>query len=235
MKHSLFIFFSFIVFSLSAQQPLTIDANFHGMLPCPTCQALKATVKLDNSGQYTLICDYQNVDENTVYDQTGGYIIDAINSSILLKLGKQKFFFQLKNKQLIYVDAQLNPITNEDGMNYILTQENYAIINRKWYFTELNGQKIDVDTTRNYFQLNDSINSYKTLIACNTFSDFYAIEGENKIYMRAPQTTSNNCSDTDNQLGLQLIHCIKSVSRFEIKDNELILFDKTNMIIAKLR
>lgn len=207
----------------NAQNSLDYDGIYRGIIPCADCPGIKTTVYISRDGIFK--STYEYIDRNSSYEKTGKYSWNKEGNTITLQpsSGASTKYFVGEN-QLIQLDKDGNKITGELANHFILTKENYALLNKKWKLQELMGEKIDLSQALKkdaFIEFNDKDNRYSASAGCNTLSGAFEIKPLNKLVLKQGISTMMSCPDMT--LEQKLAKVLQMADSFQIQDGTLIL------------
>lgn len=202
----------------NARNSLDFEGVYRGTLPCADCEGIKTTVYLQKDGTYKLINEYL-AEADKPFITTGEYSWDQTGNIVMLKDKDNTTNFKVGENSLIQLDSERKPVTGELAKYYILTKDNFALLNKKWKMTELEGKAISKEFI---IQFDDTNNVFSMKTDCNTLSSSFTTESYNHITFGNVITTLMACPEMDVENGMKNV--LKTVDAFQINGDELMFF-----------
>lgn len=207
----------------NAKTSLDYDGIYRGTLPCADCEGIKTTVHLMRDGKYKLIQDYLGQKDATPFVTEGDFTWDSLGNQVSLKDGDQNLRFQVGENTLTQLGQDGRKATGALAKLYILTKDNYRILNRRWALIELMGKPVKVsDTKQAFIRFDDKTNQYTASAGCNSLSGTFSTEGFNYLTLTQGLSTMMACPDMT--LEDELKQVLNTADAFQIDGDELILF-----------
>ena len=220
----------------NSQNSLSYDGIYRGVLPCADCDGIKTTVYIMNDNTFKMVSESMEK-ESSVFEAKGTFTWDDTKKIILLKEENGTIHqFKVAEGHIVMLDQEGNLITSPLQKNYILTKDNYSILNKKWRLMELMGQKITSKDTMDkeaYLLFNDKENRYAASVGCNTISGAFTVESYNRLQLQDGISTMMACENND--LEIKLKQALKTADSFQIHGDELILIKGRMAPLAKFK
>jgi uncharacterized lipoprotein NlpE involved in copper resistance len=217
----------------SAQNSLDYDGIYRGTIPCADCEGIKATVYLMRDQTFKTVYDYLGK-EAEPFETTGKFSWNKEGNSITLQAGKEKTSYFVGENTLTQLDQNGEKMTGELAQKYILTKDNYRILNRKWKLAELMGKPVTNSQTMEkeaYIQFIDKDNSYSAYAGCNRMSGSFAVESYNRLKLGMGISTMMACQNMT--IENELSKVLSTADSFQIDGNNLVLIKGRMAPLAK--
>lgn len=220
----------------NAQTSLDYEGVYYGTLPCADCNGIKTTVYIYEK-TYKMVSFYAGK-ETKAQEESGSYSWDKAGTVIQLKSnnnsGITQFF--VGENTLTKLDQQGNKITGNLAANYVLTKENYALLNKKWRPIELMGKPVLLDeknTKEPYLLFDNETSRYQAVTDCNGIGGEFEIQPFNKIKLSPGMSTMMACESME--IEHQLSEVLKQADGFIINGDELTLIKGRMAPLAKFK
>ena len=217
----------------SAKTSLDYDGIYRGTIPCADCEGIKATVYLMRDKTFKTIYDYLGKEAEPV-EIKGKFTWNKEGNSITLQSGKDKSIYFVGENTLTQLDQDGKKMTGELASKYILTKDNYKILNRKWKLVELMGKPLDNSQTMDkdaYIQFNDNDNRYTAYAGCNTVSGSFATESYNRLKLGMGISTMMSCQNMTIESEMNKV--LSTADSFQVDGNNLVLIKGRMAPLAK--
>ena len=203
---------------------VSVDYNgvYYGTLPCADCEGIKTTVYLNKDNTFRTISQYIG-SENEIVD-SGKFTWDKSGSVISLN-GKEKAKYFVGENTLTKLNLDGTKIDGTLARFYILTKDNYALLNKKWNLVELNGKKFDANQTtkkEGFIMFNSAENRYVASAGCNTMSGSFKVDSFNHLELGQGMSTMMACENME--IEQKLGQVLQTADTFSIVGDELHLF-----------
>jgi copper homeostasis protein (lipoprotein) len=205
-------------------------------LPCADCEAIKATMRLNND--LTFSYDWRYLGKEDSFNQVRGDFSwnDDGNSITLAFREKQSLptFYAVGENVLVQRDLEGNPIDGELADMYTFTKKETPALEGSWKLTELNGNAIPGD--RNLSSepfLKISINNMRINGngSCNNFFGSIEMLEENKIRFSEIGATKMACEEMITEK--EFFEALGNTDSFSLKGDTLILLQEQTSPLAK--
>ncbi len=206
----------------TTQVSVDYDGVYRGTLPCADCEGIKTTVYLNKDNTYRSITQYIGSDTETV--DTGKFTWDKAGSTITFR-GKEKAKYFVGENTLTKLNLDGTKVEGSLAKFYMLTKDNFKILNKRWNLVELNGQKFDASKTTKkeaFIMFNDAENRYVASAGCNTISGSFMVNSYNHLELGDGMSTMMACPNLEWEQ--QLMEVLKTADTFSISGDELHLF-----------
>jgi heat shock protein HslJ len=137
--------------------------------------------------------------------------------------GQPTAYFVGENR-LTQLDKQGNRITGESAGKYILTKENYAILEKYWKLVELKGNPVTMDSAlmkEPHIIFKKSTKRFVGNGGCNSISGTYQVEGPDRIKISHAISTQMACCRMD--IEQQFLRDLQAADNFYIVGDALVL------------
>lgn len=221
----------------NAQNSLDYDGIYRGTLPCASCEGIKTTVYLNRDSTYKIITSYLGKEQNS-QEETGKFTWDKTGTIIKLKDNNSSAVTQyfVGENTLTQLDKSGNKITGTLAPNYILSKDNYALLNKKWRPIELLGKPIILNekhTKEPTLTFDDNSNRYLAVTDCNNISGGFEILPFNKLKFSPGMSTMMACESME--IEQKLGEVLKQADGFIINGDELTLIKGRMAPLAKFK
>ncbi len=206
----------------TTQVSVDYNGTYRGTLPCADCQGIKTTVYLSKDNTFRTITQYIGSETEDV--DTGKFTWDKTGSIITLN-GKEKAKYFVGENTLTKLNLDGKKVEGSLAKFYMLTKDNYAVLNKKWDLVELNGKKFDASQTTKkeaFIMFNDAENRYVASAGCNTISGSFMVNSYNHLELGEGMSTMMACPNLEWEQ--QLMEVLKTADTFSISGDELHLF-----------
>ncbi len=206
-----------------SQNALDYDGIYRGTLPCADCEGIKTTVYLMKDNTYKTEMEYLGK-ENSKFESKGSYSWNNDGTTITLQDKDGNTQFAVGENTLTQLDADGKQVTSALAPLYILTKDNYGILNRKWRLVEIMGKPVTDAQTNNqgaFLQFLDSENRYTAITGCNNISGTFSTESFNKLKLGMGMSTMKACADMSIENKMKEV--LQTADSFQLNPNELIL------------
>lgn len=205
-------------------------------LPCDDCEAIKATMRLNND--LTFSYDWQYLGKEDSFNQVrGNFSWNEDGNSITLAFREKQSlpnFYAVGENVLVQRDLKGNPIEGELADMYIFTKKETSVLEGSWKLTELNGNAIPGD--RNLSSepfLKISVNNMRINGngSCNNFFGSIEILEDNKISFSNIGATKMACEEMATEK--EFFEVLGKAESFSVKGDSLILMQAQMAPLAR--
>lgn len=223
--------------SRNAQNSLDYDGIYLGVLPCADCEGIKTTVYLNRDHTFKITENYLGKDKNS-FVSSGTYSWNKAGNTITLKTpnSSDKRSFFVGENTLTQLDQSGNKIIGNLSPNYILSKDNYALLNKKWRPIELLGKPVILDNTfkaEPSLTFDDKENRYIGMTGCNNISGGFEILPFNKLKLSPGMSTMMACENME--IEQKLGEVLQRADGFIINGDELTLIKGKMAPLAKFK
>ena len=218
----------------NAQSSLDYEGIYFGTLPCADCDGIKTTVYINEKNTYKMVSVYTGKGEKQ--EETGSYAWDKTGSIIKLKSNKNSEVSQffVGENTLTKLDQQGNKITGNLAAHYMLTKNNFALLNKKWKPIEIMGKPFVSKSEKASYLLFDAETSrYQAVTDCNSISGNFEILTLNRLKLSAGISTRMACPSME--LEQQMADVLNQADGFIINGDELSLIKGRMAPLAKFK
>ena len=220
----------------NAQTSLDYEGIYYGTLPCANCEGIKTTIYINGDNTYKMVSVYSG--KNDVQKVTGTFSWNKMGNTIQLKSNKNSEVTQffVGENTLTKLDQQGNKITGNLAANYVLSKENYALLNKKWRPIELMGKPVVLDgknTKEPYLLFDNETSRYQAVTDCNGIGGEFEIQPFNRIKLSPGFSTMMACDNME--IEHQLSEVLKQADGFIINGDELTLIKGRMAPLAKFK
>lgn len=207
----------------NAQNSLDYDGIYRGTLPCADCEGIKTTIYLNRNNTFKRVSQY--IGRDVKDEKTGVYQWNTAGNTVVLKsANNQDEYYFVGENTLTMLDTAGKKIDSPLSKYFVLTKDNYALLNKKWRLVELMGQKVDISALPKkeaYIQFSDSDDRYSASVGCNTLVGQFKVLPMNKIELKNGISTMMACPDMTLEGSLGKV--LESADGFQINGDQLIL------------
>ena len=217
----------------SAKNALDYDGIYRGTIPCADCEGIKATVYLMRNNTFKTVYEYLGKD-NVPFETSGKFTWNKEGNTVMLKSGNEKTSYFVGENTLTQLNQDGSKITGALASKYMLTKDNYNILNRKWKLVELLGKPVNNSMTMNkdaFIQFSDKENRYSAFAGCNTISGNFKTESFNRLKLSMGISTMMSCENMT--LENELKEVLNTADGFQFDGQNLILIRAKMSPLAK--
>ena len=221
----------------NARNSLDYDGIYRGVLPCADCEGINSTVYLNRDNTFKITETYVGKGENS-FDTSGTFSWNKAGNTITLKTpnSSEKRSYFVGENTLTQLDQTGNKIEGNLAANYILSKDNYALLNKKWRPIELLGKPVILDgslKTEPTLTFDDNENRYIGITGCNNISGGFEILPFNKLKLSAGMSTMMACENME--IEQKLGEVLRQADGFIINADELILIKARMAPLARFK
>ena len=202
------------------------DGIYRGVLPCADCEGIQTTVYLNKDLSYRLKTQYIGKPDsehlysgNISWNSEGNTIkLSGLNEST------QPTSYFVGENTLTQLDSHGNRVTGALADKYVLSKSQYAIREKYWKLTELNGRPVRVDSTYKkepYIIFKEKDHRIIGNGGCNNITGTYELKGANGINIRQLATTKIACPKLD--MEAELLKALQTADSYTLDADMLIL------------
>lgn len=223
--------------SQQAENSTDYDGIYRGILPCADCEGIKTTIYINRDSTFKITENYLGKSENAV-ETSGTYSWTKMGNAIVLisPNSSEKRRFSVAEKTLTQLDQSGNKITGNLASSYILSKDNYALLNKKWRPIELMGEPVILDgsfKTEPTLTFDDKENRYIAITGCNNISGGFEILPFNKLKLSPGMSTMMACEKME--IEQKLGQVLSQADGFIINADELILIKGKMAPLARFK
>jgi len=210
----------------NSKNSLDWDGVYRGVLPCADCPGIQTTIHLNKDQSFRSTVRYLGKEDN-VFEHSGNFTWNAEGNTITLSNAgnnNQPLNYFVGENTLTQLDMQGQKVTGERATDYVLTKANYAIVEKYWKLTELNGKPVVMDSAfgrEPHIILKDHDNRVNGFAGCNSLSGYYEVRSMDRISFSKIATTKMACPKLD--LETEFLKALESADNFNVNGDELIL------------
>ena len=159
-----------------------------------------------------------------------------MGNTILLKSNKNSEVTQffVGENTLTKLDQQGNRITGALANNYVLTKENYALLNKKWQPVEIMGNPLVQNNSKETSLTFDSESGrYQAITDCNSISGNFEVLPLNRLKLSHGMSTMMACPKME--IEQKMGEVLNQADTFIINGDELILTKGRMAPLAKFK
>ncbi len=222
----------------SSRNSLDWDGIYRGVLPCADCKGIQTTVYLDKNLGYRVKLKYLGKESNE-QEYTGKFSWNKQGNTIILAQdgnNDSPVRYFVGESTLTRLDNKGNKIAGEHAVDYVLSKANYAILEKYWKLTELNGIQVMVDSTfrkEPHIILKDHDNRINGNGGCNNISGSFEIRGINRISFSNMITTKMACANIE--LESSFLKALEAADHFNVVGDILMLNNARMAPLARFR
>lgn len=217
----------------NAQNALDYDGIYRGTIPCADCEGIKTTVYLMRNNTFKTIQEYLGKEDAT-FERSGKYTWNEAGNTVTLQTGNEKSIYFVGENTLTQLNQDGSKVMGVLAANYILTKDNYSILNRKWKLVELLGKPITNAQTGNenaVIQFSDKENRFSATAGCNIISGNFTTESYNRLKLSMGISTMKSCENMEIENHLKEV--LNTADGFQIDGQNLILIRAKMAPLAK--
>lgn len=223
--------------SHQAENTLDYDGIYRGVLPCADCEGIKTTIYINRDNTFKIVENYLGKSENAI-ETSGTYSWTKMGNSIILKSpdSSEKRSYFVGENTLTQLDQSGKKIEGNLAPTYILSKDNYALLNKKWRPIELLGQPVILDgtlKTEPTLTFDDKENRYIGITGCNNISGEFEILPFNKLKLSPGMSTMMACEKME--IEQKLGEVLRQADGFIINADELILIKGKMAPLARFK
>jgi copper homeostasis protein (lipoprotein) len=221
----------------TSQNSLDWDGAYRGVLPCDDCEGIQTTVMLGKNADYKIKAKHLRKPDS-VFEYSGKFSWSKEGNTIALNGSGNNppILFFVGENTLTQLDKNGNKITGESPDNYILTKENYAILEKYWKLTELNGKPLKPDSTLRkephiIFKEND--NKIVGHGGCNSIFGTEELKAGNRISLSRLGSTYMACERME--VESQFLKVLQTTDNYNLVGDMLVLNKGRMAPLAKFK
>lgn len=223
--------------SHQAENSLDYDGIYRGILPCADCEGIKTTVYINRDNSFKIVENYLGKNEKSI-ETSGTYSWTKMGNSIILKApnSSEKRSYFVGENTLTQLDQSGKKIEGNLAPNYILSKDNYALLNKKWRPIELMGEPVILDETYKTeptLTFDDASNRYVAITGCNNISGQFEVLPLNKLKLSPGMSTMMACEKME--IEQKLGEVLRQADGFIINADELILIKGKMAPLARFK
>ena len=207
----------------------SLDWNgiYQGILPCADCPGIKIQLILNTDMTYKLETSYL---ERGTGIETGGKFSWNNDGNIITLDSNYPQKFLVGENRLFQLDGEGKRITGNLADRFILEKEKTELTGKNWKLIMLNEKPVKSDAKLPFMFLSNEENRVSGNTGCNNFFGTYELSGNNEIKFSRPGMTKIACiGDNPEQ---EFVEVIEKVTKYELGENELILLDGNDNVLA---
>ncbi|MHA4846688.1 copper resistance protein NlpE N-terminal domain-containing protein [Flavitalea antarctica] len=207
----------------NSRNSLDWDGIYRGVTPCADCMGIQKTIFINKDLTYRVKVKYLGKD-STATEYAGKIAWNEKGNAIELTEGQQSQAYAVGENALTQLDQSGNKITGDLAHRYVFTKQNYAILEKYWKLTELNGKPVLIDSaSRNepHIIFKDEEGRFVGNGGCNSFSGNFELDSRNKITMSKAIVTQMAC--TNMEIESQLLRVLQMADNYILNADTLIL------------
>jgi heat shock protein HslJ len=213
------------------------SGNYRGIIPCADCEGIETTVSLHKDMRFEVMSLYLGRSVKPRLD-IGKISWSPDGNSITLIMPTAHIYAKYKvlESKLIQLDMDGKEIGGPHASMYILTKGFYAIQDKYWKLTELNGKPIAIDTMMGkepHFVLNGGENRFSGNGGCNNISGQYKLTNPDSISFSKTISTMMACPGLQQESSFLKI--LDKARTYQVSKDKLILRDGDMKIIAAFK
>ena len=220
----------------NSQNSLDWPGTYLGVLPCAGCDAVQKTIYLYQDGGYRIRIKYLGKD---VHDtEITGKIewTDDGNSITLKELGGEDQSYLVGESRLTQLDRNGAKIIGALATRYILSKERYAILDKYWQLTELNGKLVVADSSfknEPHIIFKGEGNQFTGNGGCNDFSGAFEFGDLDRISLLKATSTRTACPSIGWEM--EFLKALAEVENFTVTGDRLVLRRDRSVPVAKFK
>jgi heat shock protein HslJ len=218
----------------NAKNSLDWAGIYKGIIPCADCEGIETTVFLNKNQHFKVKSVYLGRKVNPRMDD-GKFGWSPDGNSIFLKdsAGREYAKYKVKEDALIQLDMNGEPITGPLAGNFMLTKGFYAIQEKYWKLTELNGSPVTLDSTlfrEPHLILKENSGRFSGNGGCNNISGQYKLVNPDSIYFSKAISTMMACPGL--ALESSFLKCLDKARTYKVSGDKLEFKDAEKKSIA---
>ncbi|MBS1597901.1 MAG: META domain-containing protein [Bacteroidetes bacterium] len=233
---STLVFFSLMYTSAFSQQKKMSawDGAYRGVLPCADCEGLQETIYLKKNMSYKMETRYLGKSDS-LYTSTGKFSLNKEKNLITLTPanGQPEYFVLDGNSVLTQSDATGKKMDAGSAGQFILSKNQYAIVEKYWSLIELNGKSIKTDSnSKKESHISFATKGYRVSgnSGCNNFTGSFILTGANHITISKVASTRMACPGMD--VEAEFLKVLGDTDSYDVKGGILSL-KNAGAVLAK--
>jgi heat shock protein HslJ len=221
--------------SNTAQYAQFWGGSYLGFLPCADCDGILTTITLDNNMNYRLKLKYLGK-PGSAYISRGKFSWTGGGNVIVLDTAGYGLQFAVAQGMLTQLNRYGDMDTGELAEKYILTRENYLLVEKRWQLIELQGVPVSASYGLQkgpYVVFMEGDNRFKGYGGCNTFGGTYELKYMNRITVSNAISTQMACPALETESAM--LKVIQTADNFEIDGDVLLLHKESMQPLAKFK
>jgi copper homeostasis protein (lipoprotein) len=210
------------------------QGSYLGVLPCADCPGIQKTIYLYRDGGYRIRIQYMGKEVRAT--ELSGKIdwADDGNSITLTELNGLEQSYLVGENRLIQLDGNGSRITGALATRYILSKDRYAILEKYWKLTELNGKLVVTDTSTQmepHIIFKEDGNKFTGNGGCNKFSGTFEFGDLDRISLSKATSTRIACPNIGWEM--EFLKALAEVDNYSITSDRLVLKRGPSVPLAK--
>jgi len=206
---------------------------YRGVLPCADCEGLQETIFLNKDMSFKMQTKYLGKSDS-IYSYSGKYRVKKNNMIMLIGKDSQRPEYFVFEKTILAQTDSLGKKMDAGGAGqFILSKNQYAIMEKNWKLIELNGHAIEKDTTSKEPRVIFKNKDYRVNGngGCNNFFGNYKLEGAEKITISKIGSTRMACPNLKTEQ--EFLEAMQTAKTYEVTSGMLILKGADEKVLAK--
>lgn len=221
----------------NAKNSLDWSGNYRGIIPCADCEGIETTVSLHKDMGFEVMSIYLGKNVKPRLDK-GKISWSPDGNSITLIIAMNHIYAKYKVLEgtLIQLDMDGKEIGGPLSAMYIFTKGFYAIQDRYWKLTGLNGKLISVDSMLGkepYLVFKGGENHFSGNGGCNNISGQYKLTNPDSISFSKTISTMMACPGLQQESSF--LKTLNKARTYTVSGDKLILRDANKKTIATFK
>lgn len=243
--------------SHSPKRTLDYQGYYKGVLPCADCEGIETELALNDTVHYVLTTRYLGKSD-APFVTKGTYVWNADETHIRLNNnGDGPNEYAVSENQLTQLDVEGKPITGQLATRYILQKMKvdqatgeklvqstshviaseapvkavtYSLAGTTWVLESLGGKAVGKTAKPYTLQLNSKDCRFSAYVGCNRIGGNYVMPSATGLAFVNVMATKMACPNSNSEE--QFLEVLETVDAYEIKQNKLLVFNKTKTTVA---
>ena len=214
----------------TSQIALDVDGTYRGILPCADCAGIQTKITLDNEMNFVKRTVYIGK-SSEIFTTEGTYSWREDGNTIRfegINEYEQPAFYHVGENKLFQLDLEGNRISGDLAENYILHKIGDGLQNTYWKLTELRGEEITSNSTREAHIIFHTTDGRVTGNgSCNSFFGTYTVEDGNRLTLSQIASTKMSCENME--IETELLPLLEQVDNFAIGEDGTLSLNRAKM------
>jgi heat shock protein HslJ len=222
----------------NSSNSLDWEGAYYGVTPCADCPGIATIVRLNKDMTYRIVTRYMERQQDSTEYAGAFNWNDSGNVVTLEGDGKDAFpggFFVGENT-LALLDKDGQKVTGDLARNYILSKENYGLLEKDWVLVELNGKPVNMDSSSGrtpHIRFDGTQGRFSGNGGCNGISGAFELKGMNRVSFLRVIRTQMACPALD--IENEFLKVLETADNFNVSDTSLVLNRARMAPLARLR
>jgi len=220
----------------NSQNSLDWEGTYLGILPCGDCDGIQKTIYLYKDDGFRVKIQYLGKQDRAT-EVSGKISWSSDGNSITLnELNGQLQSYRVGENTLLQLDANGDKIAGGLATRYILSKERFALLEKYWKLTELNGKLVVADSSflkEPHIIFKEEGNRFTGNGGCNAFSGDFEFGDLNRISFSKATITRKACPSIGWES--EFLKTLGEVDSYDIVRDLLVLKRNRSVPLARFK